>query len=246
MPPFASFCGEPVSTGFNGCAVKSCVSLDWVINLGLSTRGSQISGPLILPCNAGTISISLLNVPVTASLPAYDLVLGLDWLNLVPNLGKQVVVHLSCGSVDLQSLASVSALTPLSPPVLQASISACLPVSFHSFQSIPNLQSIEARASGVTCTQETQTSCARDVISDQDVPTAGTPATRIHSFQFIPNLREIEAIVPEVTSAETQTSRIQNGSFGQDVQTTSMTSTSTPQPSRVALGTELSEAWATS
>ncbi|KAJ6605031.1 hypothetical protein B0H10DRAFT_2077292 [Mycena sp. CBHHK59/15] len=35
MPSFATFCDTPVSTGFDGRAARSCVSLDWVINLGL-------------------------------------------------------------------------------------------------------------------------------------------------------------------------------------------------------------------
>ncbi|KAF7339038.1 hypothetical protein MVEN_01980000 [Mycena venus] len=78
----ATFCDVPVSTGFDGHASTSRVSLDWVLNSGLRTHNSQASGLLTLPCDVGVISMFLNNVPVTASL-ASDLVLGLDWFNFV-------------------------------------------------------------------------------------------------------------------------------------------------------------------
>ncbi|KAJ7504701.1 hypothetical protein B0H11DRAFT_2273269 [Mycena galericulata] len=103
-----TFCNVPVSTGFDGRAPRSYVSLDWVINFGLRTRASQLSGPLTLPCDAGSISICLHDVAVTASLP-YDLILGLDWLHLVWNSAPQPVVHLASGSLDLRTIGSMFA-----------------------------------------------------------------------------------------------------------------------------------------
>ncbi|KAJ7776500.1 hypothetical protein DFH07DRAFT_980644 [Mycena maculata] len=91
-----TFCNVPVSTRFDGQALRSCVSLDWVINSGLHTRTSQLSGLLTLPCHAAVISMCLTGVPVTASLTS-DLVLGLDWLHSVQNSDPELVVHLSCG-----------------------------------------------------------------------------------------------------------------------------------------------------
>ncbi|KAJ6599494.1 hypothetical protein B0H10DRAFT_2231312 [Mycena sp. CBHHK59/15] len=119
MPSFATFCDTPVFTRFDGHAASSCVSLDWVINSGIPTRGSQLSGPLTLPCNAGVISILLRDVPVTASLPC-DLVLGLDWVQLVHKSAQQVVVHLSSGALDLRTLGSSSIVSPSLTPVFPA------------------------------------------------------------------------------------------------------------------------------
>ncbi|KAF7364201.1 hypothetical protein MSAN_01079400 [Mycena sanguinolenta] len=99
----ATFCNVPVSTEFDGCAACSYASLEWVINSGLRTRDSQVSGSLALPCNVGVISMYLNNVPVAASL-ASDLVLGLDWFDFVRNSvsGDAVVVHLTGGPLQLR------------------------------------------------------------------------------------------------------------------------------------------------
>ncbi|KAF7372374.1 hypothetical protein MVEN_00097700 [Mycena venus] len=130
MASLATFCDVAISTGFDGRAASSSVSLDWVINSGLRTRSSQLSGRLTLPCDAGVISMCLNNVPVTASL-ASDLVLGLDWLHFVQNSAPNLVVHLSCGgSLDLRTFGSAFALlsstVPASPlaPVLRGNIGA--------------------------------------------------------------------------------------------------------------------------
>lgn len=105
----ATFCNVPVSTRFDGQTPSSSVSLDWVINSGLRTRASQLSGLLTLPCHAGVISMCLNNVPVTASLTS-DLVLGLDWLRFVKNSAPELVVHLSCGGpLDLSKIGSAFA-----------------------------------------------------------------------------------------------------------------------------------------
>ncbi|KAJ6587372.1 hypothetical protein B0H10DRAFT_1961436 [Mycena sp. CBHHK59/15] len=191
MPSFATSCDTPVSTGFDGRAARSCVSLDWVINSGLPTRGSQLSGPVTLPCNTGVISLLLLDVPVTVSLPS-DLVLGLDWLHLVRDSAHQVVVHLSCGSLDLRTLGSASAqsssIVSASLPLalmFQAGIGGHLSASSVSTggpsavpapSPMPSTRGIDAVAPGIPRTRETQTSRTRDGISGQDVQTAGTPA----------------------------------------------------------------------
>ncbi|KAJ7156566.1 hypothetical protein C8R43DRAFT_1125760 [Mycena crocata] len=107
MSSLATFCNIPASTGFDGCAACSRVSLDWVINTGLRTRASAVSGLLVLPSTAGVISLVLNNVPVAASL-AHDLVLGLDWVHLDRDSVPDLVVHLSCGPLNLRSLPSSS------------------------------------------------------------------------------------------------------------------------------------------
>jgi hypothetical protein len=102
MSAVSTFCNVAVSTVFDVHAARSSV---WVINSGLRTRASKLSGLLMLPCDAGLISMCLNDVPVPASL-ASDLVLGLDWLHSAPEL----VVHLSDGSLDLRKFLSTSAL----------------------------------------------------------------------------------------------------------------------------------------
>ncbi|KAJ7656061.1 hypothetical protein DFH06DRAFT_1200053 [Mycena polygramma] len=114
----------------------SGVSLDWVINSGIPTLGSCLSGLLKLPCNTGVISIFLPNVPVAASLTC-DLVLGLDWVQLVCKSAQDVVVHLNSGSLDLRTLHSaVQSSSVASPPpalVSQGNIG----VSFSAFSVSP-------------------------------------------------------------------------------------------------------------
>ncbi|KAJ7241206.1 hypothetical protein B0H12DRAFT_1133852 [Mycena haematopus] len=102
MSSLATFCNVPVSTGFDGLAATSRVSLDWVMNSGLHTHSSQASGLLTLPCDLGVISMYLNDIPVTASL-ASDVVLGLDWLNFVRSSAPELIVHLSSDvSLDLR------------------------------------------------------------------------------------------------------------------------------------------------
>ncbi|KAJ7602751.1 hypothetical protein DFH06DRAFT_1311379 [Mycena polygramma] len=128
MSSCATFCDKPISTRFDGSAASSCVSLDWVLDSGIPTRGSCLSGLLKLPSNAGVISIFLPYVPVAASLPC-DLVLGLDWVQLVRKLAQDVVVHLNSGSLDFRTLdsavaqsSSTASPTPVPVPVFQANI----------------------------------------------------------------------------------------------------------------------------
>ncbi|KAK6991982.1 hypothetical protein R3P38DRAFT_3437831, partial [Favolaschia claudopus] len=105
MPPFASFCGAAVSVHFDSQSTHSRVSLDWVINHGLRTRDSQVSGSLSLPSNCGVISGNFSNVSVASSLN-YDLVLGLDWAQSTNNFPSGIVWHMSNGAVDLSQFRS--------------------------------------------------------------------------------------------------------------------------------------------
>jgi hypothetical protein len=103
LPPptssLATFCNAPISIGFDSNAATCRVSLDWVINSGLPTHNSQVSGLLTLPCDIGVMSMVFDNVPVMASL-ASDLVLSLNWLNLVRASAPNLVVHLGSGLFD--------------------------------------------------------------------------------------------------------------------------------------------------
>ncbi|KAJ7027657.1 hypothetical protein C8F04DRAFT_1121901 [Mycena alexandri] len=99
MSSAATFCDAVVSTQFDSHATSSHVSLDWVLNSGVPTCGSRLSGRLTLPCNTGGISILLSDVTVVASLPC-DLVLGLDWVQLMRKSAQRVVVHLSSGPLE--------------------------------------------------------------------------------------------------------------------------------------------------
>ncbi|KAJ6449064.1 hypothetical protein C8R45DRAFT_947607 [Mycena sanguinolenta] len=198
MPPLAILCNVPISTGFDGRAPKSWVSLDWVFGSGLRTRGSQLSGLLTLPCDVGVISMSL-DVLVAASLGC-DLVLGLDWLHYVlQNFAESLVVHLTCGSLDLyaigtaavQSSSSPSPAFPASASVFQENIGAEPSTSSVSLgrpsvvltpSPMPSLRGIDVvpagplAAPGMPRTREIQTSRTRDGISGQDVEAAGMPA----------------------------------------------------------------------
>jgi hypothetical protein len=105
LPPSMSsrptFCDLPISTIFDDSSASSYISLDWVMSSGLRTSNSRASGRLTLPCDDGTISVCMNDIPVAAALPS-DLVLGLDWFYSLPDSGSRIIVHLSCGSLDLQ------------------------------------------------------------------------------------------------------------------------------------------------
>ncbi|KAJ6478436.1 hypothetical protein DFH09DRAFT_1108336 [Mycena vulgaris] len=101
MSSLATFCDVPVSAVFNGNAATSHVSLDWVMDFGLRSRNSQVSGRLTLPCDIGVISLDMNNLPVAASLPS-NLVLGLDWLQFVRSAASETTVHLSSGPLDIR------------------------------------------------------------------------------------------------------------------------------------------------
>ncbi|KAJ7836535.1 hypothetical protein B0H14DRAFT_2793711, partial [Mycena olivaceomarginata] len=88
------------------------VSLDWVINSGLCTHNSQVSG--VPHASVGVISMALNNLPVTASLPS-DLLLGLDWFNYA-QFSAPRVVHLDSGSLDLRPSLLTVDITESGPP----------------------------------------------------------------------------------------------------------------------------------
>ncbi|KAF7362918.1 hypothetical protein MVEN_00146600 [Mycena venus] len=143
MSSLATFCDVPVSTGFEGHFATCRVSLEWVVNYGLPTHNSQVSGLLTLPCDAGVVSMFLNNVPVAASL-ASDLVLGLDWFNFVRSSAPELVVHLSSGvSLDVRrppiSTVSTTESRPLSSTatLAVASVSRAGACVEHSSSSLP-------------------------------------------------------------------------------------------------------------
>ncbi|KAJ7609290.1 hypothetical protein DFH06DRAFT_1308963, partial [Mycena polygramma] len=121
------------------------------------TPCSYLSSLLKLPSNAGVISIFLPNVHVAASLPC-DLVLGLDWVQLVRQLAQDVVVHLNSGSLDFRTLdsavaqsSSTASPTLVPVPVLQTnigvrfsafSVSACGPGTAPPSSPMPSTEGI--------------------------------------------------------------------------------------------------------
>ncbi|KAJ7035201.1 hypothetical protein C8F04DRAFT_1099386 [Mycena alexandri] len=155
MSSAATFCDAVVSTQFDSHATSSHVSLDWVLNSGVPTCSSRLSGRLTLPCNTGEISILLSDVAVVATLPC-DLVLGLDCVQLMCKSAQRVVVHLSSSPLDFRTPGSSIVFPPLTP---QFQVS---PVRF-SVLSVP---------------MPTGGPRTRDGISDQDVQTGSPVAPR--------------------------------------------------------------------
>jgi hypothetical protein len=49
MAASAFFCNLPLSTSFNPGSEKSCISLDWVLDLGIPVSRSTAGGILSLP-----------------------------------------------------------------------------------------------------------------------------------------------------------------------------------------------------
>ncbi|KAJ6553027.1 hypothetical protein B0H19DRAFT_1122096 [Mycena capillaripes] len=102
MSSLTTFWNLPISAGFEDHATTSRVSLDWVINSGLPTHSSQVSGVLTLSSNIGVISMLLNNIPVASSLTS-DLLLGLAWFNFATSLAPELVVYQVSGvSLDLR------------------------------------------------------------------------------------------------------------------------------------------------
>ncbi|KAJ6600979.1 hypothetical protein DFH09DRAFT_1355243 [Mycena vulgaris] len=97
----ATLCDVPVSTGFEGHFATCRVSLEWVVNSGLPTHNSQVSGLLTLPYDAGVMSMFLNNVPVAASLASDTVMVTLSLHGLpdtpaapieLPHLRKLLVI----------------------------------------------------------------------------------------------------------------------------------------------------------
>ncbi|KAF7372959.1 hypothetical protein MSAN_00503100 [Mycena sanguinolenta] len=104
MSPLATFCNVAVSAVFEGHVARSSVSLDWIMASGIRTLNCHVSGSLTLPSHVGVVSVCMNDVPLAASLPS-DLVLGLDWLQLVhSSLGSEIILHLASGPLDLRYL----------------------------------------------------------------------------------------------------------------------------------------------
>jgi hypothetical protein len=137
MSSGATFCDAVVSTRFDGRATSSRVSLDWVINSGVPTRGSRISGRLALPCDTGGISILLSDVTVATSLPC-DLVLGLDWVQLMRKSAQRVVVHLSSGPLDFRTPGSSIGVSPFNTCISNLLCIISLPTSCTTIPSEPS------------------------------------------------------------------------------------------------------------
>ncbi|KAF7349865.1 hypothetical protein MVEN_01287000 [Mycena venus] len=100
MSSAATFCDMPISAIFDGNATSSSISLDWVMNSGLRTANSRVSGRLTLPSDTGNICMSMDNLPVDAS-PLSDLVLGMDWFCFARNSAPGLVVRLASGPLAL-------------------------------------------------------------------------------------------------------------------------------------------------
>lgn len=105
MPSAGSFCDVPIVVRFNHRSPHSWVSLDWVINHGLRTRNSQVSGLISLPSNLGIFAMNLQNVSVASSLDC-DLELGLDWAESIRGFPQDIVWCLSDSMLDMGQLRS--------------------------------------------------------------------------------------------------------------------------------------------
>ncbi|KAF7361356.1 hypothetical protein MSAN_01168300 [Mycena sanguinolenta] len=100
MSTLSTLCDVAVSAVFDRNAAGSSVSLDWVLNSGIRTHNSRVSGLLTLPTNLGVLSVSVNGVLVAPSLPS-DLVLGLDWFSFVCETTSDTIVHLASGPLEL-------------------------------------------------------------------------------------------------------------------------------------------------
>ncbi|KAJ6563165.1 hypothetical protein B0H10DRAFT_2239630 [Mycena sp. CBHHK59/15] len=132
MPPSATFSNIPLSTSFEPALERSTVSLDWVLNSGLSTSDSLLSGRLCIPYRDTSDSLCSLRVHlhVSASLP-FDLVLGRDWFHLCCTSFSTASFYLSSGVVDFSSLPNV-------PPAPQPSTA---PAATEAIDTLPGILS---------------------------------------------------------------------------------------------------------
>ncbi|KAJ7109691.1 hypothetical protein C8R43DRAFT_1139493 [Mycena crocata] len=96
----ATFCNLPLSTAFNCNAEKSVLSLEWVLNFGVSTVRSTASGILTLPCEGGVFPLEI-NLPIVTSLP-FDLVLGRDCLQYCRESAPDTTIYLSTEQINLR------------------------------------------------------------------------------------------------------------------------------------------------
>ncbi|KAJ6470950.1 hypothetical protein C8R45DRAFT_1014956 [Mycena sanguinolenta] len=119
MSSGAALNGLPVSVAFDPNVLDCSISLDWVMNSGLRSFNSRISGLLSLPCSSGVLSMQLHDVPVAAT-PICELVLGSDWFERACGAACRdvddvdVVAFLDSGPLNLSWRSDSPSLTGLS------------------------------------------------------------------------------------------------------------------------------------
>ncbi|KAJ6612624.1 hypothetical protein B0H10DRAFT_2436897, partial [Mycena sp. CBHHK59/15] len=164
MPPSATFSNIPLSTSFEPALERSTVSLDWVLNSGLSTSDSLLSGRLCIPYRDTSDSLCSLRVHlhVSASLP-FDLVLGRDWFHLCCTSFSTASFYLSSGVVDFSSLPNGAlpfpplfySIIPIVPPAPQPSTA---PAATEAIDTLPDCRpGSEASSSKTTIPSEPST-----------------------------------------------------------------------------------------
>ncbi|KAJ7825474.1 hypothetical protein B0H14DRAFT_3874437, partial [Mycena olivaceomarginata] len=104
MAASAFFCNLPLSTSFNPGSEKSCISLDWVLASGIPVSRSTASGILTLPYG-NTICSMHMSLSVSSP-PAYDLVLGRDWLFFCPETSPGASFQLTSGVIHTGSVST--------------------------------------------------------------------------------------------------------------------------------------------
>ncbi|KAJ7032216.1 hypothetical protein C8F04DRAFT_1396799, partial [Mycena alexandri] len=180
MSSLPTFCAMAVSTAFDAQNASSSVSLDWVLNSGIRTHNSQVSGVLVLPSNVGAISMALKNIPVVGSL-ASDLLLGLDWFNFVMSNAHEFVVYLDNGvSLDLRQP------TLMTNNILQSSADTptAASMSSPSSSSVPFLGPGAVLGARGARTPGVQSSETRRITHDDIIPDEPSPAS-IHDDPFV-------------------------------------------------------------
>ncbi|KAF8191088.1 hypothetical protein K438DRAFT_2018486, partial [Mycena galopus ATCC 62051] len=108
----ATFCNIPLFTTFDAHQETSRLSLDWVLETGLSTVRSVATGIVTVPGVQNGFSVQM-DLTVTASLP-FDLVLGRNWLQYCRETVPESCLVLSSGVIDLRRRPFV--LMPHTPP----------------------------------------------------------------------------------------------------------------------------------
>ncbi|KAF7350249.1 hypothetical protein MVEN_01328400 [Mycena venus] len=99
MPAAATFWNLAISTTFDINAPNSMLSLDWVLQTGVSASRSVSSGILTVPCGESAFSVQM-ELSVASSLP-FDVVLGRDWLQYCRKSVPSASFHLSSGRLDV-------------------------------------------------------------------------------------------------------------------------------------------------
>ncbi|KAJ6467328.1 hypothetical protein C8R45DRAFT_1019747 [Mycena sanguinolenta] len=118
MSSGAALNGLPVSVAFDPNVLGCSISLDWVMNTGLRSLNSRVSGLLSLRCSSGVLSMQLYAVAVAAT-PISELVLGSNWFELACGAASRdvddVVAFLDSGPLNLSRRSDSACLTEISP-----------------------------------------------------------------------------------------------------------------------------------